>query len=302
VGLGVRETPLDASICAHAILQPGLFEVPDTLEDRRFRDNPLCIGDPHLRFYTGALLETEEGQPLGTLCVLDTRPRRLNDLQKQALGVLSRQVMTQLELRRALQNAELMMQETVHRVKNSLAMVSGLLNLQARRAGSDEVRAEVEMARDRVAAVANLHEHLHLASDLSSVEMPAFLRRLLGGLERTAGARVRLVNAVEPVTIDPRRAAIVGVLVNELVTNALRHAFPDGRAGTVTVGLARSGEGGFRLVVEDDGVGMPADGAGRRGLGSMLLDRMAGQLRATLHRERLAPGTRLTLDLGASLH
>lgn len=302
VGLGVRETPLDASICAHAILQPGLFEVPDTLQDPRFQDNPLCTGAPNLRFYTGALLETEEGQPIGTLCVLDYKPRRLNDLQKQTLTVLAQQVMAQLELRRALQNAELMMEEMVHRVKNSLALVSGLLNLQARRAGSDEIRAAVETARDRVSAIANLHEQLHLASDMTTVDMAAFLGRLLAGLGKTAGGHVRLTSALEPMTLDPRRAAIVGVLVNELVTNALRHAFPDGRTGTVTARLSRTGLAGFRLVVEDDGVGMPEDGSRRRGLGTMLLDRMVGQLRGDLHCEGLAAGTRFTIDLGASLH
>jgi GAF domain-containing protein len=74
IGLGVRETPLDVSICAHAILQPGLFVVPDTTKDPRFDCNPLVTGDPHLRFYAGALLETREGLPLGTVCVLDYKP------------------------------------------------------------------------------------------------------------------------------------------------------------------------------------------------------------------------------------
>jgi GAF domain-containing protein len=83
VGLGVRETPLDSSICAHAILQPGLFIVPDTTLDNRFSNNALVVGDPHLRFYAGALLETPEGFPLGTFaysttsCVNLTRPRKL---------------------------------------------------------------------------------------------------------------------------------------------------------------------------------------------------------------------------------
>ena len=85
VGLGVRETPLDSSICAHAILQPGLFIVPDTTLDRRFADNPLVTGDPHLRFYAGALLQTPEGFPLGTVCVLDYKPRELDDTQKAFL-------------------------------------------------------------------------------------------------------------------------------------------------------------------------------------------------------------------------
>src|SRR5690606_24729967 len=63
IGLGVRETPLDVSICAHAILQPGLFVVPDTTQDARFADNPLVTGSPHLRFYAGALLESDQGHP-----------------------------------------------------------------------------------------------------------------------------------------------------------------------------------------------------------------------------------------------
>lgn len=101
VGLGVRETPLDASICRHAILQPGLFVVPDTTQDPRFQNNPLVTGEPHLRFYAGALLESSEGLPLGTLCVLDHQTRQLTSEQCRALKLLARQVMTTLELRLA---------------------------------------------------------------------------------------------------------------------------------------------------------------------------------------------------------
>ena len=100
IGLGVRETPLDSSICAHAILQPGLFVIPDTTLDPRFVDNPLVTGDPHLRFYAGALLETPEGFPLGTVCVLDYKPRELDETQKAFLRLMANQVMKQLELRR----------------------------------------------------------------------------------------------------------------------------------------------------------------------------------------------------------
>ncbi|TVR48435.1 MAG: GAF domain-containing protein [Puniceicoccaceae bacterium] len=101
LGLGVRETPLDVSICRHAILQKGLFIVPDLTRDPRFKDNPFVTGKPHLRFYAGALLETKGGQALGTLCVLDYRTRRLRDDQFHALEILARQIMTALELRRA---------------------------------------------------------------------------------------------------------------------------------------------------------------------------------------------------------
>jgi PAS domain S-box-containing protein len=99
IGLGVRETPLDVSICKHAILQDGLFVVPDTLLDGRFCRNPLVMGDPHLRFYAGALLKSSEGLSIGTLCVLDYQPRQLSEAQQEVLSMLARQVMTTLELR-----------------------------------------------------------------------------------------------------------------------------------------------------------------------------------------------------------
>ena len=103
VGINADGLPLDVSICAHALLQPGIFVVPDTTKDPRFACNPLVTGDPSLRFYAGALLNTPEGLPLGTVCVLDTKPRPdgITDRQRLTLEVLARQVMTQLELRRA---------------------------------------------------------------------------------------------------------------------------------------------------------------------------------------------------------
>jgi PAS domain S-box-containing protein len=103
VGLGVRETPLDTSFCAHALLQSDGMVVPDATRDPRFECNPLVTAEPGLRFYAGVLLKTREGLPLGTLCVLDVEPRPagLTELQQTALETLGRQVMSQLELRRA---------------------------------------------------------------------------------------------------------------------------------------------------------------------------------------------------------
>jgi PAS domain S-box-containing protein len=102
VGLGVRETPLDTSFCGHAIMTDDFMMVPDATLDARFASNPLITGAPGLRFYAGALLKTPEGLPIGTLCVLDYRPAVLSEQQQSALRILARQVMTQLELRRAL--------------------------------------------------------------------------------------------------------------------------------------------------------------------------------------------------------
>jgi signal transduction histidine kinase len=102
IGLGVREMPLDDSICKFALLEPGMMVVPDVSADPRFACNPLVTGTPGLRFYAGALLTTPDGLPLGTLCVLDlaARPQGLSASQRFALRTLADQVMARLELQR----------------------------------------------------------------------------------------------------------------------------------------------------------------------------------------------------------
>ena len=191
-GLGVRETPLDVSICAHAILQPGIFVVPDLSEDARFDCNPLVTGEPRLRFYAGALLETPDGLPLGTLCVLDyvPRPNGLTAPQAFTLEALARQVMTHLELRRALRQRteaeadkavllaekDLLVQEVHHRVKNSLSTVQSLLLLHARTTTDAEVSQPLKESAARIQAFGTMHEHLYrvgAASHVRDRDIPA---------------------------------------------------------------------------------------------------------------------------------
>ena len=100
VGLQARETPRHISFCGHAIIQNGCFIIEDALFDERFADNPLVINEPFVRFYAGMPLISPEGFAIGTLCVMDRKPRHLDDKQIEALEMLSNQVMSQLELRR----------------------------------------------------------------------------------------------------------------------------------------------------------------------------------------------------------
>jgi two-component system NtrC family sensor kinase len=102
IGVEVSETRRDIAFCSTAIQQSEIFVVPDALEDVRFRNNPLVISEPHIRFYAGAPLINEEGYALGTLCVVDRTPRELSFDQKEALRALSRLVLAQLEFRRNL--------------------------------------------------------------------------------------------------------------------------------------------------------------------------------------------------------
>ena len=101
VGLSAAQTSREHAFCQYAMLANDVYEVPDAAADARFAHNPLVTGDPHIRFYAGAPLVSPEGQPLGTLCALDTVPRHLSPDQREALHVLARQVMAHLELRRA---------------------------------------------------------------------------------------------------------------------------------------------------------------------------------------------------------
>jgi GAF domain-containing protein len=102
VGISLSETPREVAFCSIAIQQSDVMVVPDTLKDERFRNNPLVVSEPRIRFYAGAPLITEEGYALGTLCVVDQKPREFGPDQKEALGALSRLVLAQLEFRRNL--------------------------------------------------------------------------------------------------------------------------------------------------------------------------------------------------------
>ena len=96
VGLDVRESSRDVSFCGHAILTPDTMVVPDALDDLRFMDNPLVLGDPHIRFYAGAPLELPGGEVVGTLCLLDSEPRHFEPAEMQTLGALRALVVDQL--------------------------------------------------------------------------------------------------------------------------------------------------------------------------------------------------------------
>lgn len=102
-GLNVQETPRAQAFCTHAIMQPEMFVVPDASQDERFAQNPLVTGDPHIRFYAGAPLAARDGHLLGTLCVIDREPHTLTKTQMEALKIVARLVIGNMELRNDLQ-------------------------------------------------------------------------------------------------------------------------------------------------------------------------------------------------------
>ncbi len=127
MGISIPETPREIAFCATAIGQSDVFVVPDTLNDERFRNNPLVTSEPKIRFYAGAPLINEEGYALGTICVIDRTPRQLDSGQQAALKALSRQVLAQMEFRR---NLILLKEALIDRTKEEHERQQELLKLQ----------------------------------------------------------------------------------------------------------------------------------------------------------------------------
>jgi len=297
VGLAMSETPIEIALCSHAILENEFIEIEDTLKDTRTVDNPLCNSDPGLRFYAGALLKTPDGLPIGTLCVLDHQPRTLTPLQRDAIKVLARQVMVQLEMRKAIGSAATMRQEVDHRVKNSLQSLSAFARIQERRLQSDEAKQAVSKIMTRIDAVSTLHEYLYKTDAGSNVDLGVYLKNIVDYLAETTPPNVTMEYVPVSVEIGSQQAVSVGTLVNEFVANSFKHAFPDQREGRVLIELAHPSSGIVSVTCSDNGTGMPPDiNSQSGGLGMKIAEIACMELRCELELKIAAQGVTASIE------
>lgn len=193
---------------------------------------------------------------------------------------------------------EVLLREVNHRVGNSLQIIASLLHLQANSSSDDDVKAALTNAMGRVAAVAQVHRRLYTSQNLKTVMLNQYLEALLEDLRRSAeGNRMsRLTLKAEPVEIDPDRAVAIGIIVNELVMNAVKYAYPDG-AGPIHVEL-RSNADGLELAISDDGVGLQVrQHPQSTGMGQRIVSAMALKLETKAERDPSHAGTRIVLRL-----
>jgi len=192
---------------------------------------------------------------------------------------------------------EVLLREVNHRVGNSLQIIASLLHLQASTSPQEEVKAALTNAMGRVAAVAQVHRRLYTSHDLKSVLLNQYLDALLEDLRRSAeGNKMsRLTLQAETIEIDPDRAVAIGIIVNELVMNAVKYAYPDG-AGPIHVDLRASGDE-IALSIADKGVGLDTKQSDPRstGMGQRIVTAMAAKLEASVERDPLHPGTRIVV-------
>jgi two-component sensor histidine kinase len=196
-------------------------------------------------------------------------------------------------MRLALAEKTVLLKEVHHRVKNNLQIVISLLNLQSKEACPDAVRDILATTQNRVRSMALIHENLYQSESLACLNLTHYLEGLCTHLLRGAGpvnARVAIESQVENerISIELNQAVPCGLLINELVTNALKHAFPGERPGLIRVTLQRPSPQEVRLTVADDGVGLPAalDPHHSTSLGLRLVCLLTEQLHGTVTFER----------------
>jgi len=163
----------------------------------------------------------------------------------------------------SLREKEMLLQEVHHRVKNNLQIVSSLLRLQSRQVDDPGMVAILNDSRSRIGAISLIHKTLYQPSNLSSVSFREYIIELalqLFDFYAVDPDRIALVTDMESISLNIETATPCGLIINELVTNSLKYAFPDNRKGTISVTLNRDEEsGGYLLRVSDNGVGLPAD-------------------------------------------
>ncbi|RTL93906.1 MAG: response regulator [Bradyrhizobiaceae bacterium] len=189
---------------------------------------------------------------------------------------------------------EVLLREVNHRVGNSLQIIASLLHLQANSSSQEDVKAALTNAMGRVAAVAQVHRRLYTSHDLKSVLLNQYLDALLDDLRRSAeGNRMsRLTLKAEPVEIDQDRAVAIGIVVNELVMNAVKYAYPDG-PGPIHVELKLANDD-VLLSIADNGVGLNATSDPRStGMGQRIVSAMATKLDATVAPDPDHDGTKI---------
>lgn len=188
------------------------------------------------------------------------------------------------EIQESLQEKEVLLREIHHRVKNSLAIVSGLIELQLDSTDSNEAKGVLQDSQTRIRSMALIHEKLYQTESLSEIELDNYLEELVEAIHSTFteyNEHVELKFELDKVKIDVDRVVPCGLLVNELVVNAFKHAFKKDEKGLLKIGLFKK-NGDITLQVEDNGPGVPDDFTfqGKGNLGSMLVDTFAEQLNA----------------------
>lgn len=203
------------------------------------------------------------------------------------------------DLRAALDTKTLLLHEVDHRVKNNLTMIGSLLRLQVRTIDDPAVAAKLESMLERVDALAVVHRQLYESSDISKFDIGSFAESLISDVVGSSGrADIELDIRAQPLFVEAANASALGLILNEIMTNAIKHAFAEGRSGRLDL-MVEGGDNYGTIKICDDGSGMPSTARGKS-IGTSLITRLARQARAEATWSDNRPGTCVTITFPKS--
>ena len=270
--------------------------------EQRFRTPELLV-EHGIRRAMNVILQGD-GSPFGVLEVDSTSEGEFGEhdiafLQGAAniLGMAIEQQQYQRKLQVALERHQVLLKEVNHRVKNSLQVVTAMLQLQANSVGDPALSERLNEASSRVNAVGRAYERLAYNADYENIELVEYLREIISDLEPTVAPCKIQFEAPEEIQIAADRAILVGLIINELVSNAGKYAYPDSPGGLIWVRLFQSDKNSIFVSVRDEGAGLPPgfDPTTSKRLGTRLVNALSSQLGAELTRPVSPAGATFTL-------
>lgn len=271
-GTNLCETPREFAFCDHAIRNRDVMIVPDATKDDRFEQNPLVTDGPEIRFYAGAPLVTRSGHALGTLCVIDSKPRDdFSDADKQLLRDIAASVMTEIEVvqqKQLVEDLSVVNEELRHRMGNMYAHVSALISMVGR--NEDDKDKLVRRLREKITTLGQT-QALLAAHQWASVPMSELVNTTLAPFINPANQARVSIQTENDFRVSPRGAFIMTLMFSELGTNAVKHGALGPREGELSVAW-NCGETIQLNWQERLSVGM--SGEIGRGFGSQILERI----------------------------
>ncbi len=274
-GLTAEQTPRDQAFCAHAIKSEDVMVVPDASQDKRFFDNPLVTGDPNIAFYAGAPLITRDGHALGTLCVIDSKPRPdFGEEDQQILADIAASVMTEIEATsqsQIIDDLNIVNEELQHRMGNMYAHVSSLISMMGRTGGDQ--KDFVKRLRDRITTLAQtqalIASHRYESAPLSAI----FDTTLAPFLTAETKRRVTRLTAGD-IDISARGAFTMTLMLNELATNAMKHGALGRDTGIIDFSWSKLDDEQIIFLWKEVSEGANFEPSDRKGFGSQILSRI----------------------------
>lgn len=242
-GTDLCQTPREHAFCDHAIRKKDVMVVPDATQDERFEDNPLVTDGPEIRFYAGAPLITQSGQALGTLCVIDSKPRNdFTEADKQLLEDIAASVMTEIEVvqqRQLVGDLSVVNEELRHRMGNMYAHVSALISMMGRNETDKDML--VRRLREKITTLGQT-QALLAAHKWASVPMSELVKTTLAPFMNPANQTRLKIQSDDDFDVSPRGAFIMTLMLSELGTNAVKHGALGPREGQLNVAWSRGEE------------------------------------------------------------